>query len=112
MGQEIAVTMPQLAPFSVIANGGYLVEPYFVERAIAKDGTETYKHQQIRERVILEETAKTMRELLNLRCRPARAMTPLSRSTRAARPAAQMASATGRATTRIDTPPCLPVSRR
>jgi cell division protein FtsI (penicillin-binding protein 3) len=66
MGQEIAVTMPQLArSFAVIANGGYLVEPYFVERAIAKDGTVTYQHQQdTRKRVISEETAKTMRELL------------------------------------------------
>lgn len=66
MGQEIAVTMPQLArSFSVIANGGFLVEPYFVERAIAKDGTVTYQHQQdTRKRVISEETAKTMRELL------------------------------------------------
>lgn len=66
MGQEIAVTMPQLArSFAVIANGGFLVEPYFVERAIAKDGTVTYQHQQdTRKRVISEETAKTMRELL------------------------------------------------
>ena len=66
MGQEIAVTMPQLArSFAVIANGGFLVEPYFVERAIAKDGTVTYQHEQdTRKRVISEETAKTMRELL------------------------------------------------
>jgi len=66
MGQEIAVTMPQLArAFSVIANGGFLVEPYFVDRAVAKDGTVTYQHQQdTRKRVISEETAKTMRELL------------------------------------------------
>jgi cell division protein FtsI (penicillin-binding protein 3) len=66
MGQEIAVTMPQLArAFAVIANGGFLVEPYFVDRAVAKDGTVTYQHQQdTRKRVISEETAKTMRELL------------------------------------------------
>lgn len=66
MGQEIAVTMPQLArSFAVIANGGFLVEPYFVERAIAQDGTVTYQHRQdTRKRIISEETAKTMRELL------------------------------------------------
>jgi cell division protein FtsI (penicillin-binding protein 3) len=67
MGQEISVTMPQLArAFAVIANGGYLVEPYFVERAISKDGTVTYQHQQdTRKRVLSEETAATMRQLLH-----------------------------------------------
>lgn len=66
MGQEVAVTMPQLArAFSVIANGGYLVEPYFVERAIAKDGTVTYQHKQdTRKQVLSEKTAATMRYLL------------------------------------------------
>ena len=65
MGQEIAVTMPQLArAFSVIANGGELVEPYFVERAIAKDGSITYQHDgNMRRRVLSEQTAATMRQL-------------------------------------------------
>jgi cell division protein FtsI/penicillin-binding protein 2 len=68
MGQEIAVTMPQLArAFAVIANGGMLVEPYFVERAIARDGSITYQHQQdTRHRILSEETAATMRNLLHL----------------------------------------------
>lgn len=68
MGQEIAVTMPQLArSFAVIANGGLMVEPYFVERAVAKDGTITYQHEPgPQERVISPETAATMRELCNL----------------------------------------------
>ena len=66
MGQEIAVTMPQMArAFAVIANGGRLVEPYFVERAIAANGTITYQHtQEPGERVLSEETAATMRMLL------------------------------------------------
>jgi len=67
MGQEIAVTMPQLAKaFAIIANGGYPVEPYFVERAIAQDGTITYQHEpMIGERILSEETAATMRDLLH-----------------------------------------------
>lgn len=67
MGQEIAVTMPQMArAFAVIANGGRLVEPYFVERAIARDGTITYQHEQDPgERIISETTAATMRDLLH-----------------------------------------------
>ena len=67
MGQEIAVTMPQLArAYAAIANGGMLVEPYFVERAIARDGAVTYRHERDTwERVLSEETAATMRELLH-----------------------------------------------
>jgi cell division protein FtsI/penicillin-binding protein 2 len=66
MGQEIAVTMPQLVrAFSVIANGGYLVEPYVVERAINRDGVVTYQHDQEknRQRVLSARTAQVMREL-------------------------------------------------
>lgn len=68
MGQEISVTIPQLArAFAVIANGGYLVEPHFVKRAIASDGTITFEHDAgERPRIISEQTAATMRELLHL----------------------------------------------
>jgi len=65
MGQEIAVTMPQLArAFSVVANGGYLVEPYFIERAVDREGIVTYRHQlDMGTRILSENTARTMLEL-------------------------------------------------
>ena len=68
MGQEIAVTIPQLAQaFSVIANGGELVEPYMVERVISKEGEVVYSHNPSeRQRLISESTAKTMRDLCHL----------------------------------------------
>ena len=46
MGQEIAVTMPQLAKaFAVLANGGFVIQPYFIERAVNRDNKVTYQHQ-------------------------------------------------------------------
>ncbi|MBI1317778.1 MAG: PASTA domain-containing protein [Candidatus Hydrogenedens sp.] len=68
MGQEIAVTMPQLArAFAVVANGGVLVEPYFVERSISRDGVDTQIHDVThRERILSERTSDTMRHLCKL----------------------------------------------
>jgi len=68
MGQEIAVTIPQLArAYAVIANGGYLVEPYFVEKVVDGEGEVLYRHQAPPPpRVISSETAATMRELCRL----------------------------------------------
>ncbi len=65
MGQEIAVTMPQLArAFAVIANGGYLVEPHLVREVVDREGREIYQYEPgERPRVISKETAKTMQEL-------------------------------------------------
>jgi cell division protein FtsI (penicillin-binding protein 3) len=65
MGQEISVTIPQLArAFAIIANGGLWVEPYFVERAISRDGVVTYQHEAAEtKRMLSVSTAKTMREL-------------------------------------------------
>ncbi len=65
MGQELAVTMPQLArAFAVIANGGYLVEPYFVERAVSRTGEITYQRRPpARQRILSPETVDTMRDL-------------------------------------------------
>ncbi len=65
MGQEIAVTMPQLArAFSVIANGGNLVEPHVVERVVSREGEETYRFApKETPRVISERTAQIMKEL-------------------------------------------------
>ena len=65
MGQEIAVTSLQLArAFAVIASGGLLVEPYFVEQAVNRYGEVTYKHDPLPpKRVLSPDTAKTMVEL-------------------------------------------------
>ncbi len=64
IGQEIAVTMLQLAQgYNIIANGGYRVEPYLVEKAVGSEGEITYLHRGLRERVISEETAEIMRAL-------------------------------------------------
>lgn len=65
MGQEIAVTIPQLArAFAVIANGGYLVQPYFVEKAASKLGDVTYQYEMpSAKRILSPETAATMQML-------------------------------------------------
>jgi cell division protein FtsI/penicillin-binding protein 2 len=65
MGQEIGVTMPQLArAFAAVANGGYLVEPHFVDRAVARTGETTYRFQMdTQQRIMSPATAATMREL-------------------------------------------------
>lgn len=65
MGQEIAVTMPQLAKaMAVIANGGYVVQPYFVEQAVSKHGEITYRYQAPEpQRILSRETAQTMQVL-------------------------------------------------
>jgi len=65
MGQEVAVTIPQLArAFAVIANGGLLVQPYFVEKAVSPKGVTTYQHQApVPTRILTHATAKTMQDL-------------------------------------------------
>jgi cell division protein FtsI/penicillin-binding protein 2 len=65
MGQEVGVTILQLArSFAVVANGGMLVEPHFIERAVAADGTPSYAYEApTPKRVISESTAALMREL-------------------------------------------------
>ena len=68
MGQEIAVTMPQLArAFSVIASGGYLRNLYFVDRVVARDGSVVYEHPHEEPvRILSESTAQTMKDLCHL----------------------------------------------
>ena len=68
IGQEIAVTMPQLVrAFGVIANGGFLIEPYLVEKVVDTDGVVVYQHQpKPPERVLSDETARIMKELCHL----------------------------------------------
>ena len=65
MGQEISVTLPQMArAFAVIANGGYLVEPYLVARLTNPDGTVLYEHRPGQgERVLSPRTAEIMKNL-------------------------------------------------
>ncbi len=65
MGQEISVTTLQLArAFAVLANDGRVVEPYFVERAVARDGQVTYQHESaVSERILSPRTVETMRML-------------------------------------------------
>lgn len=65
MGQELAVTIPQLArAFAVIANGGHLVEPHVVDHVVERNGEVTYRFEPTpRSRVISERTAATMRDL-------------------------------------------------
>lgn len=65
MGQGISVTMLQLArAYAVIANGGLLVEPYLVEKAVDKDGAVVYQRRGTAPvRILSEATAATMREL-------------------------------------------------
>ena len=68
MGQEIGVTMPQLAAaFSVVANGGTTVTPHLVERAVSQEGEITYQFENSNShRVISEDTARIMRDLSHL----------------------------------------------
>ncbi len=65
IGQEIAVTIPQLAKaYAIIANGGYEVEPYFVDRAQDQDGFVSYRHLPVsQQRVLSEATAQQMQDL-------------------------------------------------
>ncbi|MEX2016009.1 MAG: penicillin-binding transpeptidase domain-containing protein, partial [Candidatus Hydrogenedentales bacterium] len=65
IGQEMAVNMLQLAQaFSAIANGGVLVKPYVVERAVSKSGETTYRHDPAPgRRILTEDTAEHMKML-------------------------------------------------
>lgn len=65
MGQEIMVTTLQLAKaYAVIANGGYAIEPYYVERAVSRYGEVTYQHEmKEKTRILSPEVARTMQQL-------------------------------------------------
>lgn len=65
LGQEVAVTILQLArAYAAIANGGYLVRPYLVEKIVDADGKEVFRHEpEPPRRILHEETAATLREL-------------------------------------------------
>lgn len=64
-GNEIAITIPQLVrAFAVIANGGYLVQPYVVERAFSPSGESMYAHAPgPADRIMSPRTVQVMQEL-------------------------------------------------
>ena len=66
MGYALNVTPLQLAvAYAAIANGGELLEPAIVQDIRATDGTLLYRHaRRVVRRVMSEETARTVRELL------------------------------------------------
>ncbi len=62
IGQELSVTSLQmLRAVSVIANGGYLVQPRVVRRILSPDGQLVAAPETVRRRVISEETARQLR---------------------------------------------------
>ena len=65
MGQEVALTTLQLAAVAaVVANGGLAVEPRLLERVIGPDRRVAAAPAPAPRRVISEETARAVRELL------------------------------------------------
>jgi cell division protein FtsI/penicillin-binding protein 2 len=57
-GQEVAVTALQLArAYAAVANGGYLVTPYIVDRVI-KNGSVVYTHPQPQKAKILDDATR------------------------------------------------------
>ncbi|GAV21769.1 stage V sporulation protein D [Carboxydothermus pertinax] len=68
IGQSIAVTPIQLIrAVSAVANGGKLVEPHVVKKIVDQNGNTVLENKpHYLKRVISEETAKTLRELLEL----------------------------------------------
>ncbi len=64
IGQEIGVTPLQMVTAtSVVANGGYLMTPKIIREVRGKNGEET-NPPQIKRRVLSEETAREMTEIL------------------------------------------------
>ncbi|MFA6184042.1 MAG: penicillin-binding protein 2 [Parcubacteria group bacterium] len=65
-GQGITVTPLQiLNAYSVIANGGKLMRPLIVDKKIYADGSEEIEEPEIIRRVITEDTANQVREMLH-----------------------------------------------
>jgi cell division protein FtsI (penicillin-binding protein 3) len=65
-GQGIAVTSMQIASaLSAIANGGYLVKPYIVERIITPHGKEITKNKpEVLSKVVSYDTAENITEMM------------------------------------------------
>jgi cell division protein FtsI (penicillin-binding protein 3) len=93
MGQEIGITAMQLAmATSVIANGGWLMQPYVVAEIRSPNGTTVARFQPTaRRRVISSDTARTMTSVLR------GVVQPGGTGTRAAVPGYDVAGKTGTA---------------
>ena len=92
-GQGLSVTPIQITTaMAAIANGGLLMEPYLVERIVDAEG-QTVKRRlpQVRRRVISEDTAKRVREMMVTVTEPG------GTGTRAALPGYRVAGKTGTA---------------
>ncbi|MCJ7667056.1 MAG: penicillin-binding protein 2, partial [Anaerolineae bacterium] len=64
-GQGIGVTPLQLVnAMATIANGGLLMRPYLVQKIFREDGSVTEIQPVVRRRVISEETAKALSQML------------------------------------------------
>ena len=65
-GQNFNITPIQhIMAIAAAANGGYLLEPYLVDKVTDRDGNITYAHQaQVKRRVISEDVCKTLAEIL------------------------------------------------
>ncbi len=65
-GQRFKVSViNQLTAISAVANGGYLVTPYLVEKVIDSEGNVVSTHEtEIKRQVISEEVAKTVSDIL------------------------------------------------
>ena len=66
IGQFVAVTGIQLiGAYQAIANDGMRMKPYIVDRLVAEDGRELYRHSPMPAgRAISAKTARTMREIM------------------------------------------------
>jgi cell division protein FtsI (penicillin-binding protein 3) len=65
IGQEVSVTLLQVAAtLGTIANNGVRLQPHIIKQVTAADGNVLYKAQPEVRRVVSEETAAKMRELL------------------------------------------------
>jgi cell division protein FtsI (penicillin-binding protein 3) len=65
MGQEISVTLLQaVTAMAVIANRGVMVKPHLIKSYNTVDGRTLYQVEQESRRVVSEETAEIMKELL------------------------------------------------
>jgi len=64
-GQGIGVTAIQLcSAFCTIANGGFKIKPYLVEKVISPEGTVLYEAHRKKERILKPDTVKIVKEIL------------------------------------------------
>lgn len=67
IGHEVSVTSLQMArAMAVIANGGYLIEPFVVKKIEDGQGriVKSYSSSQLKKRIISQKTSETMKDIL------------------------------------------------